>query len=113
MNTYDLLIGSKIVSLRIGYNLKKMAYQLKSQISEIRCPILIIQGKKDNMVKWTGAYVLYENIPAVQKEIQFFPKSGHGICMDCECKLVCIRIHQFIERIVGDKLIIQSTANKY
>jgi len=103
-NTYDSVIRDRIISFRAAFNLNKMVQQLNREINKVMCPILIIQGKMDNMVKWSNAYILYENIPTGQKEIQIFPKSGHGICMDCECKLVFIRIHQFIRKIVVDKL---------
>jgi carboxylesterase len=100
--------GMGRLSLRAVLNFRKLVYLLKSKVQDIRCPLLVIQGKKDDTVKWISAYYIYDNAGTREKEIQLFPKSGHVICLDCERQLVCIRIHQFINKVVGNRLLLQN-----
>jgi len=89
------------------YNLvsfNKLLNQVKRRLYRLRCPLLVIQGKKDDIVDWGSACYIYDRVFSHHKEIQFFPKSGHFICCDCESRLVFIRLYQFIEKVMEKKM---------
>jgi carboxylesterase len=71
----------------MGFN--RLLHQVKKALYRLRCPLLVIQGKKDDIVDWKS------------------PKSGHFIFLDCESRLVFIRLHQFIEKSVENKMLVE------
>ncbi len=89
----------------MGFN--RLLHQVKKALYRLRCPLLVIQGKKDDIVDWTSASYIYDSFLGQDKEIQYFPKSGHFIFLDCESRLVFIRLHQFIEKSVENKMLIE------
>jgi len=95
------------LSLPFSNGYRDLVRAVKEKIPVLRCPILVIQGKKDTQIKWSNAYYIYEKAASREKEIQFFPKSGHHICQDCEYKLVFIKVVQFIERVAENRLLLQ------
>jgi len=100
---------SRIIILALyrlmGFN--RLFHQAKKVLYRLRCPLLVIQGKKDDIVDWKSASYIYDSFLGQSKEIQYFPKSGHFIFLDCESRLVFIRLHQFIEKNVENKMLIE------
>jgi len=98
------------ITISTLYNLfsfNRLVNQAKRKLCKLRCPILVVQSKRDKLVNWSSAYYIFENVCSYEKEIQFFPKSGHYILGDSEKGLVLIRVHQFIEKAVESKLMIE------
>jgi len=89
----------------MGFN--RLLHQVKKALYRLRCPLLVIQGKKDDIVDWKSASYIYDSFLGQDKEIQYFPKSGHFIFLDCESRLVFIRLHQFIEKSVENKMLVE------
>jgi len=89
----------------MGFN--RLFHEAKKTLYRLRCPLLVIQGKKDDIVDWKSASYIYDSFLGQTKEIQYFPKSGHFIFLDCESRLVFIRLHQFIEKSVENKMLIE------
>ncbi|NLA52610.1 MAG: hypothetical protein GX860_10905 [Alcaligenaceae bacterium] len=88
-------------------NFKKLVNQAKRKLSKLHCPLLVIQSKKVKIINWSSAHYIFENVCSREKEIQFFPKSGHYILCDSERQLVFIRVHQFIEKAMESKLMVE------
>lgn len=89
----------------MGFN--RLLHQAKKVLYKLRCPLLVIQGKKDDIVDWKSASYIYDSFLGQNKEIQYFPKSGHFIFLDCESRLVFIRMHQFIEKSVENRMLME------
>lgn len=100
---------NRIITLALywlmGFN--RLFHQVKKVLYRLRCPLLVIQGKKDDIVDWKSAAYIYDSFLGQAKEIQYFPKSGHFIFLDCESRLVFIRLHQFIEKSVENKMLLE------
>lgn len=89
------------------FNFNRLIHKIKRKLFRLRCPVLVIQGKKDHIANCASACYIYDNIFGREKEIQFFPKSGHFIFSDCESPLVFIRVYQFIEKVMENKLLME------
>ncbi|MBM7583163.1 carboxylesterase [Caldicoprobacter guelmensis] len=89
----------------VGFN--RLLNQVKRVLYRLRCPLLVIQGKKDDIVDWKSASYIYDSFLGQNKEIQYFPKSGHFIFLDCESPLVFIRMHQFIQKSVENRMLME------
>jgi len=89
------------------FSFNKLVNQAKRKLSKLYCPLLVIQSKRDKIFNWSGAYYIFDNVSSRKKEIQFFPKSGHYILNDSEKQLVFIRVHQFVEKAMESKLLVE------
>lgn len=106
-NGHSYLNRKVISTLYTLFNFNRLIQKVKRKLFRLRCPVLVIQGKKDHIANCASACYIYDNIFGREKEIQFFPKSGHFIFSGSESPLVFIRVYQFIEKIMENKLLME------
>lgn len=66
------------------------------EIEAVTCPTLIVQSRQDRVVCPTGASMLMERLPAVQKELIWLDNCDHVILLDRERDIVASRILEFL-----------------
>ncbi len=59
--------------------LRKVADELDSRLTEIVCPVTIIQGMDDPIVDPASAQLIYDRISSVEKSLHLIPSQRHGI----------------------------------
>lgn len=64
--------------------LKDEINEVIPQIDLIYAPIMVVQGKKDQMVDVNGAELIYNKVESEQKELNWYENSGHVITIDKE-----------------------------
>lgn len=101
-------INRRVISALYNlFNFNRLVNQAKRKLCKLYCPLLVIQSKKDRIIDWSSGYYILENARSRNKEIQFFPKSGHFILCDSEKQLVFIRVLQFVEKTMESKLLVE------
>lgn len=69
------------VPFKANIEFMKLVNYTKPYLQEITSPVFIAQGHKDEMVPFTSAYSLEEEIASEEKEIVFFEEADHLICL--------------------------------
>jgi carboxylesterase len=59
-------------------------------------PTLIVQGKRDHLVKFKSAGYLEQTIPSGRKQVLIMEKSGHMVCHSEESPAMMREVLQFI-----------------
>lgn len=60
--------------------------------------MLIAQGQMDSLVPYKTAYYLDKEIPAKWKEVVFFERSRHLICLGSDKDALNRIVYEFLER---------------
>ncbi|ASS76496.1 hypothetical protein CIG75_17050 [Tumebacillus algifaecis] len=95
------MLKVKGTPLRSLVHFRRLIQEVKPKLAELNVPLLVVQGELDDLVEPRSAAYILEAAACGQKELQFFSRSGHMICHDCEREEVCQRVVNFIERIEG------------
>lgn len=66
---------------------------------QIETPTLIVQGKRDHLVKPKSAAYLQNTIKAPRKEVLLIDKSGHMVCHCEESDRIMTEVLQFIQSV--------------
>jgi len=69
---------------RMGYILIKSCEKLQKNMSKIKTPILILQGKEDKLVEPSGAKILYQNVSSMDKEYVLYDEAYHNLFVELE-----------------------------
>jgi len=91
-------------AMRIGIAplLEGIAYledtDLRSEVSKLECPLLIIHGRKDAVVPWRAGNMLAQQIPNSHWELH--PEAGHDLPLQSPA-LVSDRILEFVRSLNG------------
>ena len=78
-------------------HLRRLVQTVRPVFAKIDVPLLVLQGKADDLVEPSSAQYIYDHAPSADKHLQFFQHSGHMICLDREAELVCGLVVKFIE----------------
>ncbi|GIP37331.1 carboxylesterase [Paenibacillus sp. J31TS4] len=79
----------------------RLAKELRPQLSRIRQPVLVVQGKTDPIVHPISGRLLYHWLPG-DKELLYLPRSGHLLCLDQEAELLFHQVKVFLDQPEGD-----------
>lgn len=79
--------------------LKDEIVEVNSEIDMIYAPIMIVQGKQDDMVDVNGAAIIYEKVESAVKELDWYEESGHVITLDKERKQLNQDILDFLNKL--------------
>lgn len=72
--------------------------EVKTSISEINVPVMVIQGKKDPIVHPRSAQYIYNNIATDKKELIWVDKGEHSLATGSEKEKIFEEIINFINR---------------
>src|SRR5690625_5804482 len=59
----------------------KLVNKTKAYLKHVTIPVFIAQGQKDALVPAKTAYYLHDEISSEDKEVVFFERSNHLICL--------------------------------
>ena len=89
-SAYNRLPTSALVSLR------QLLRIVRQELPQVRMPVLIMQGKHDRTIPPDSAQIICDGLGTTDKEIVWWPNSGHAITIDSEQEAVWARAHTFI-----------------
>ncbi|MFC3039307.1 alpha/beta hydrolase [Virgibacillus xinjiangensis] len=69
------------VPLKANLEFLKLVKFTRRYLKKVKSPVLIAQGQQDGMVPYKTAYYLDKEIPSEKKEVVFFERSRHLICL--------------------------------
>lgn len=80
-------------------HLLKLIRKTKRRLKKIKNPILIIQSKNDNTVRYDSAEYIYKHVGSSVKKLIFLKESGHVVTADCERLKAFEEINKFFQEI--------------
>ncbi|HLR67322.1 alpha/beta hydrolase [Virgibacillus alimentarius] len=93
---YKKKIG--MVPFRANIEFLKLVRYTKPYLKKVEAPVLIAQGQQDGMVPARTAYYLDKEINSVHKEVIFFDRSKHLICLGDDKDTLNTMIFNFLEK---------------
>jgi carboxylesterase len=82
--------------LSAARNFQRLLSRTKQLIPQIRVPVLIVQGKRDDTVKAKSADYIYNKIGSQSKDLHYLPESTHLVCLGPEQETVFQLLQQFV-----------------
>lgn len=77
--------------------LRELVYDVREHVDEVYAPILVVQGRKDNVIDVQSAPYIFETVESNNKKINWYEESGHIITLDKERKQLQEDILDFLE----------------
>lgn len=75
----------------------KIIDYVKTNLTKITAPILIVQSKKDQVVNYKNAQYIYDRVQSKQKDLFYVEKSSHVLTKDYDKERVFSKSLEFIE----------------
>ena len=69
---------------RTGWLLLKGCEKVQRSMSDIKTPLLVLQGEKDKLVEPEGAKMIYLNSSSLNKEYVVYPDAFHNLFVELE-----------------------------
>ncbi|WP_307396944.1 alpha/beta hydrolase [Bacillus horti] len=79
------------------WNFHQLVKQLKPSFRLIDIPILIVQGRKDEIVNPKSAQYIFNMVRSEEKELVWLEDSKHIVCHDCEADIIFNKVEQFLQ----------------
>lgn len=76
----------------------KLVKFTRRYLKKVKTPVLIAQGQQDGMVPYKTAYYLDKEISSKQKEVVFFERSRHLICLGDDKDTLNQMVYEFLVR---------------
>lgn len=89
--------ASLALPLSAMLNFKFLLYKTKPLLTQIKCPILITQGLRDDAVKHCSAKYIFNNVSSKKKRLSYYDNSTHVICKSEDQKQLFNDIKIFID----------------
>jgi carboxylesterase len=84
------------VPFRANLEFLKLVRLTRKYLKKVESPVLIAQGQMDSMVPYKTAYYLDKEIPSKRKEVVFFERSRHLICLGNDKDTLNRMVHEFL-----------------
>ncbi|MHB8073621.1 alpha/beta hydrolase [Desulfosporosinus fructosivorans] len=89
---YERIPVDGLVSLNRGIR------QVRSKLSSITCPALLMQSRKDFTVNPESVQIIQEQIKHVNPIVHYWEKSGHILTLGREREEVALKVHEFLQK---------------
>lgn len=83
-------------------SLDRLIKEVRDSLDKVAIPILIMQGKKDETVRYESAEYIYNHVGSTTKELKWYEKSTHIMTLDQERDKVFADILKFIRGVSQD-----------
>ncbi len=93
----DPLVYHGKITARLGAEMLKAMGRVQAEASEIKLPILILQGTGDRLVEPSGAQMLYEKVSSVDKKVIFYEGFYHEVFNEPEHERVLNDVEKWLE----------------
>lgn len=91
--------GPARVPLRALREAERMAKDVRARLRELRCPILMIHAREDEITSLDSVTRLFDALPQVDKELVVLENSYHMITIDNERQQIPILLDRFCRRV--------------
>jgi carboxylesterase len=88
--------------VRAAVTLMKAGAAVERRLDRVRCPVLIIHGKKDRVCPVSNAERVARLLASKDKTVVILPKSHNILTRDLERDLVANQVREFVRRVSGD-----------
>ncbi|MGQ9494334.1 MAG: alpha/beta hydrolase [Anaerolineae bacterium] len=92
----DRVFFYRRVPLVFGEQVNRLLREVRSCLGQVKVPVLIMQGRYDCTIPADSAQIIFDNLGTSDKEIVWWPNSGHAITVDSEREAVWARAYTFI-----------------
>ncbi|MFX1379124.1 MAG: alpha/beta hydrolase [Promethearchaeota archaeon] len=89
-------VGYNKIPLNIATKLKKLIKEMKKSLSEIECPAIIFQGKKDSEIKKNSMLYIFDNIKSTKKRKIWLEHNDHPILDSPDHNEIVLELVKFI-----------------
>jgi carboxylesterase len=103
MDSNDLWQGYPVNPLKGVIQLIRLQKKVRSVLPRIRQPVLIVQGKLDNIVHPEVPDFIYNQVGSTIKELYWMDQSTHCVILDQEFDHVAALTLQFLHRVLSAK----------
>ena len=90
------LFSYRRVPTIFGVQFSRLLRETRKALSEVNIPLLLMQGVHDHTIPTESAQYFFDHVGSVDKEIVWFPNSGHAITIDTEREIVWDKAYEFI-----------------
>jgi carboxylesterase len=94
----ERLFSYSVLPVRCIASLGQLLHLVRRELSQVKVPALIMQGENDHHVPADSARIIFEELGTAEKEIVWWPNSGHCITVDSEREAVWARAYEFIAK---------------
>jgi carboxylesterase len=92
------ILSYDVLPTRCVASLGELLRLVRRELPQIKMPALFMQGEKDHHIPSDSARIIFEELGAAEKEIVWWPNSGHCITVDSEREAVWARAYEFIAK---------------
>jgi len=92
----DKLFFYRRVPVAFGAHVVRLQREVRRSLARVQAPTLIMQGRHDRSIPADSAQILFDSLGAVDKQLVWWPNSGHAITVDSEREAVWARAYAFI-----------------
>jgi carboxylesterase len=85
--------------MRAALEVYRAGARVRAVVGSIRCPTLVLHGRKDLVCSWRNAAWLGDHVGAADVTVRVFERSGHVIACDGEREDVAREVIAFAERL--------------
>ncbi len=94
----ERVFSYKRLPIRCVVSLRELLRLVRQDLPQVKAPALIMQGEEDHHVPADSAPIIFEELGTAEKEIVWWPNSGHCITVDSEREAVWARAFEFIAK---------------
>jgi carboxylesterase len=96
----ERIFSYQVLPTRCLVSLGQLLRLVRRELPQVKVPALIMQGEKDHHIPQDSACIIFEGLGSAEKEIVWWPNSGHCITVDSEREEgVWARAYEFILRV--------------
>ncbi len=92
--------GYNVNPSRAAVQLFRLQRQVRSRLSRITQPILIVHGRLDETVHPAGPEIIHQQVSSAVKELRYLDHSGHCVILDQEWEQAAGRTLGFFQRVL-------------
>lgn len=78
-------------------DLRDLVYDVREHIDHIYAPLLVVQGRQDDVIDTNSANVIHDSVESNEKQLNWYEESGHVITLGPEKEQVHEDILEFLQ----------------
>lgn len=103
--------GYPLFPLKTFADVDRLITRVRSRLSRVTTPTVILQAREDDMTSPRNAYLVYDEISSTKKDLILLEDCYHVITVDKQKKAVVQHLIDFFGHYVGDSVVRQPIAH--
>jgi carboxylesterase len=103
-------VGPARLPLRALYEGERMMADVRARLAELRCPLLVIHAREDEITSLDSVQRLFASLPQSDKELAVLENSYHMITIDNDRHKVAALLAKFAARLAPPRATEQPSA---